>query len=104
MILQSRTMISGMLSLCCISCASKTYPILSPVLFQQSLHISLLIHRIFYYYLDCVVCIIIYLCEKKSYSNPFRRHYETALALSLQFLQWNFVFCDVEYHISRYTS
>ena len=51
MILQSlktKTMIFEMPSLRHITCASKPYQILSPLLFQQSLYFSYLIHRIFY--------------------------------------------------------
>ena len=56
-ILQShgtQNMISKMLSQC-ICCASETYQILSPVLFQQSLYFPLLIHRIFHLFVSSLV-------------------------------------------------
>ena len=46
-------MISEMHSLCHIACAPKTYQILSPLLFEQSLHFSLLIDRIFLF--TCII-------------------------------------------------
>ena len=57
MILQShktQIMICEMPTLCHISCASKTYQILSPLLFQQSQYFFLLIHRIFIYSYDII--------------------------------------------------
>ena len=65
MILQSlktQTMISEMPSLCHIACASKTYQILSPLLFQQSLYFFLLIHRFFIYLSLSFFCMLCSMC------------------------------------------
>ena len=58
--LKTQTMISGMPSLSHIACASKAYQILSPLLFEQSLYLSLLICSI-YLSLSFFTCLAVYL-------------------------------------------
>ena len=46
----------------CICYTSETYQILSPVLFQQSLYVSLLIHRIFYLLVSALFLHVLQYC------------------------------------------